>query len=205
MTMCDTVRSMKSIVEVVEPLRAQIASLQVMLPDLKQTWPYPADVVASKSLQKLVRMNRRVKLGSNKYVSPSVTRLYPTPFGFLSYCKVDPQGGGDEVPGPETYDQSTVKQRTFRLFPSKVFRILGGEFVELRIAIQPDFDQISLTFATHQPFDPRLKKALGFCGRAIKPVFPLLKEMLSRGRISADNHCDGETLLDAITSTPFLV
>ncbi len=210
MTMDDTLRSMKSIVETVEPLCAQIASLHVMPPDLEHVRICSADAVASKGHQKVVRMNRRVKPGSNKKVSPSVTRLYPTPFGFFYYCKVDVQGGGDEVPDSETDDQSTVKQRTFRLFPSKVFRILGGEFVELRLAIHPGFDRINVSFATSQPFDSRLiKKALGICGKfwnesSITPDFPLLQELLSTGRIFADNNYNGETHLKASTSTIFL-
>lgn len=196
--MDDTGRSMRNVVAVMEPLRADIASLKVMLPVLKQARPLQADVTASKSLQSLVKMNRQVKPSNSKRVAPSVTGFYPSPFGMLFYYKVDLQGGENEILDAETENQVTVKQRTFRLSPSKWSRVLGGQEVEVRIAIYPDFDRFSVNCSTNQRFDFGLGKALGFYREASvwewkfnKVDFSLLRRLLSEGKISANNRfCD---------------
>lgn len=192
--MDDTGRSIRNVVEVMEPLRADIASLKVMLPDLKQARPLQADATASKSHQSLVKMNRQAKPSSSKRVAPSVTGFYPSPFGMLFYCKINLQDGENEVLDVETDNQVTVKQRTFRLSPSKWFRVLGGQEVELRIASYPSFDRFNVNFSTNQRFDFGLGEALGFYREASvwewkfnKVDFSLLRRLLSEGKISANN------------------
>lgn len=191
--MDDTARSIRSVVEVMEPFRAEIASLHDKLPYLSQVRPHQADATASKSHQALVRSNRQVDPNNSRREARPVTGFYPSPFGLLFYCKVDLQRSEHEVLIQETEDQSTVKQRIFRFRPSRLLRHLGGRRVDFRIAIYPGFDRINLDFSANQLFDPALVKALGFYEheglywRFNKPDFSLLRRLLGEGKISANN------------------
>ena len=178
-----------------EPLRAEIANLHVKSPDLKQLQPHQADVTRFKIHQSPVRRDPQVQPSNSKRAARPVTGFYPSPFGLLFYCKLDLQGDEDEFLDPETGDHCPAKQRVFRLIPSKLFRALGGQQVEFRIAIHPGFDRFNLDFSANQLFDLGLVKALGFsyvpkhtwkwCFD--KPDFPLLRRLLNEGKISANN------------------
>lgn len=187
--MDDTARSIRSVVEVMELFRAETAILHDKLPYLSQVRPHQADATASKSHQASVRSNRQVDPSNSRRKARPVTGFYPSPFGLLFYCKVDPQRSEHEVLDPETDDQ----QRIFRFHPSRLFRHLGGHKVEFRLAIRPGFDRINLDFSANQLFDPALVNALGFYKhkglnwRFNKPDFSLLRRLLGEGKISANN------------------
>ena len=189
---------MHNIIEVVEPLRADIASLNTILPDLKCQQPHEAGSTITKSQQSLFRENSRVIPNKKKSIAPPVVGFYPSPLGLLFYGKVNLQVSENEVLDPDADNQLTVKQRTFRLSPSRFFRSLGGQQVEFRIAIRSGFDRVSLKLSTNRPFDSGLIKALGFSNTGPfpgwslhKPDFSLLRRQLGEGKISAnDRFCD---------------
>ncbi len=88
--------SMKSMSEIMNPIRADIAKICLQIPELRHEFVGQADGGIPESQHSMFRKKSRAKPSHEESPASRVVGFYPSPIGMMVYCKADLQCGADE-------------------------------------------------------------------------------------------------------------
>ncbi len=200
---------MKSMSEIMKPIRADIAEICVRLPELRHVLVAQADGGIPESQQSMFRKKSRAKPSREESPASRVVGFYRSPIGMMIFCKADLQCGADEGLNLQTDVRSFVKRRIFHFIPSKLFHSPGGHIGAFTIAFRPSFDRFILDFPVYRSVNFDLLEPLGFHEvygwkewHFEKVDFPSLRRLLGEGKISANDRVDDEYPSFVFTDDP---